>query len=278
MIGTRLSAALLLSAVWFSPLANPAHADTLTIGGTGSALGTMKRLGEMFVEQNPGIHINVLPSLGSGGGIKALSAGAIDIAVSARPLKPAEAAIGLRGQVYGVTALVFATGEGTEQTALTQRELVAIYGGDQKAWADGSPIRPVLRPEVETDTQLISAHIDGMAGAFNTARTQPAIPVLTTDQDTADALESIPGALGPSTLSLILSEGRALKPLALDGVMPNEASLADGSYPLTKTFYLVTRSEAREAVTRFVAFTRSERGRQILRDNGHLIVARIAEP
>lgn len=277
MLGLRLCAAFLLGAVSFLPLADAAHAATLSIGGTGAALGTMTRLGEAFAGENPDIEVEVLPSLGSGGGIKALSAGAIDLAVSARALKPAEAEDGLNAQMYGITALVFATNSDVAQSEITRDEIVAIYRGDQTTWADGTPVRPVLRPSVETDIRLISAHIDGMAEAFKAAGQRTAIPVLTTDQQTADALERIPGALGPTTLSLLLSEGRALQTLALDGVMPDEASIADGSYPLTKTFYFVTRSEVTEPVNRFIAFTRSERGRQILRSNGHLIVTRMAD-
>ena len=51
----------------------------LRIGGTGAALGVMSRLAAAFAEQEPGVAVEVLPSLGSSGGIRALGEGAIDI-------------------------------------------------------------------------------------------------------------------------------------------------------------------------------------------------------
>ena len=50
------------------------------IGGTGTALGTMQRLVDVFRKIRPQADFVIVPSLGSGGGIKALRAGAIDVA------------------------------------------------------------------------------------------------------------------------------------------------------------------------------------------------------
>ena len=61
-----------------------ARAETPKIGGTGSALGVMRFLGQEFSALQPATALTVLPMLGSGGGIKALIADTLDIAVSAR--------------------------------------------------------------------------------------------------------------------------------------------------------------------------------------------------
>ncbi len=65
-------------------------AATLKIGGTGAALGTMRILADQFVRKRPDISVVIPDSLGSGGGIKAVLAGALDIALSSRQLKPKE--------------------------------------------------------------------------------------------------------------------------------------------------------------------------------------------
>ena len=51
------------------------YAETVKIGGTGFALGVMKMLAESFEKQYPGVKIQVFPSLGSSGGIKAVLQG-----------------------------------------------------------------------------------------------------------------------------------------------------------------------------------------------------------
>lgn len=48
-------------------------AETLKIGGTGGDLGTMRQLGEAFTAKHPGVTVEVLPSLGSGGGVEITS-------------------------------------------------------------------------------------------------------------------------------------------------------------------------------------------------------------
>ncbi len=62
----------------------------ITIGGTGNALGTMKKIAEAYQQTHPEVEIKVLPNIGSSGAIKAVPAGRIQIGLSARPLKKAE--------------------------------------------------------------------------------------------------------------------------------------------------------------------------------------------
>src|SRR4030042_6356520 len=68
--------------------ANPK--EKLIITGTGSSIGTMQRMGEVFQKKHPNVTVNLPPSIGSTGAIKAVKAGRIDIGLSYRPLKPDE--------------------------------------------------------------------------------------------------------------------------------------------------------------------------------------------
>ncbi|HEX6362947.1 MAG TPA: substrate-binding domain-containing protein, partial [Albitalea sp.] len=95
-----LAAALLLPA---------AAADPVRLGGTGAALGTMAALARAYAQVEPSFRLHVVPNLGSSGGLKALAAGSIHIAVSGRAPKPEESAAGLRAVEYGRTAFVLAT-------------------------------------------------------------------------------------------------------------------------------------------------------------------------
>jgi len=94
--------------------------------------------------------------------------------------------------------------------------------------------------------------------------------VAMTDQDAADALETVPGAFGGTTLSLVLSEKRAIRVLSLGGVTPSARTLAEGSYPLSKTFSMVTKKDPPAAVRRFIDFVRSPGGASILEKNGQV--------
>ena len=154
----------LLAAVFFIfPLLG--QAADLTLGGTGGDLGTMRVLAEIFETDNPGITVEVLPSLGSRGGIKAVLAGAIDLGISARPLKDKESAQGATAAPYAKTAMVFATPLSNAQIGVTRAEVVEIFMGERTTWSDGTLIRLVLRPRADSDTQIVVASIPGMAAA-----------------------------------------------------------------------------------------------------------------
>jgi ABC-type phosphate transport system substrate-binding protein len=71
-----------------------AGAQTVRIGGTGAATALMQSLGSAFSE-NSEDPVDVIPSLGTNGAIRAVAAGALDIAVSGRALTPQEEAAGL---------------------------------------------------------------------------------------------------------------------------------------------------------------------------------------
>lgn len=248
-----------------------AHAEQIKIGGTGCALATMQLLGEAYVAAQPGTEITVLPSLGSSGGIKAMLAGAIQIAVTSRALTDTEINAGAVPVAYARTPFVFATASTNTTMGLSLQELVDIYAGKSVHWPDGTRIRLVMRPTGDSDSDMIRSMSPAMRVALSVAESRKGMAFAVTDQDAADTLERIPGALGPSTLAQIRSEKRALKALELDGVAPGPTTIADGSYPYDKTLFMVTRSEASPAVREFMAFVRSAAGADILTRTGHWV-------
>src|SRR6187399_1223876 len=86
-----------------------AAGPALRIGGTGMALAAMRHVGDRFRALHPGATVQILPSLGTGGGLSAVMAGAVDLALLARPLKDAERLRGLSDTPYATTPLAFVT-------------------------------------------------------------------------------------------------------------------------------------------------------------------------
>ena len=239
-------------------------ADEIRIGGTGAGLGTMQALAEAFMKQNPDAKVTVLPSLGTSGGIKAAIQGATDIAVAARPLKDDERKQGLVAFEYGRTPFVMAVASKTNASAITLAQLADIYAGKMNNWPDGTRIRIVLRPAGDAETDLIKSLSPEIRQALSEAEKRPGVIFAVTDQDAADSLEKIPGAIGPTSLALITYEKRGIKALKLGNVEPTLKNLAAGSYSYQKHLYLVTRSKPSAAAQRFVTFVQSGAGREIL--------------
>jgi phosphate transport system substrate-binding protein len=246
-------------------------ADAIRIGGSGSTLGTMQLLADAFAKQDPEFRAAIVPNLGSSGGIRALAAGAIGLAATSRPLRDAERKLGLAEIEYGRTPFVFAVTTRSMVTAITLRQLADIYGGKTASWPDGTPIRIVLRPASDIDTDMVKGVSPELRQALSVAEQRPGVAFSVTDQDAANDIEKIPGAIGPSSLALILSEKRSLRALKLEGVEPTAGNIASGVYRYHKRMFLVIGAKRPPAVQRFIAFIRSPAGRRILTQTGHWI-------
>lgn len=234
---------------------------------------TMRILGEAFRKEHPGTRIVLSPGMGSSGGIKAVAAGRLDIGLSGRSLDGEERNLGVQATKYAMTPFVFAVHRTVGISGLTLDGVAGIYAG-KRDWENGKRIRLVLRPREDTDIPILMGMSPKMGAAVDIAMRRQGMIVATTDHDAADAIENIPGAFGGTTLALVLSEKRALRVLALDGVVPSVRTLTDRSYPYSKTFYMVTRNDPPAAVRRFMDFVRSPAGAAILSKNGQVPVQR----
>ncbi len=266
----RAVAVLAVLLMWGS---RSAVADTIRISGTGGAMETMRMLGKAFRKAYPGTRIVLFPGMGSSGGVKATLAGRLDIGLTGRALSDGERAKGLLETKYARTPFVFAVHRSVGITGLTLDGVAGIYSG-KRDWGNGKRIRLVLRPWEDSDIPTLKRMSPKMSAAVDIAMRRKGMIVATTDHDAADAIETIPGAFGGITLALVLSEKRALRVLALDGVVPSVRTLTDRSYPYGKTFYMVTRNDPPAAVRRFMAFVRSPAGAAILSKNGQAPVRR----
>lgn len=256
----------------FSLAAVGAQADSIKIGGTGTGLGAMKWMVQEFNKSRPNAQLIVTPSLGSTGAIRAVLAEAIDIGISARPVTAEEQRQGASAWAYARTPFVIATGAKNKGVGLTLPQLEEIYSGKVSRWPDGSPIRLVVRPDADADTVVMRAFSPEMSTAITAALARTGLKMADTDQDNADALEKLPGSLGTTTLTQIVTENRAIRPLDLDGVTPTLQSLAAGSYRYFKTLHLVTGRNPSPLAKDFVAFVRSSAGRAVLARSGNAVV------
>lgn len=247
-----------------------AWADTIRFGGTGSAIGTVTRLAQAYQKLDPSFQLEVVPNLGSSGGVKAVASGAIQLGATSRTLRPEETTAGLRLVEYGRTAFVLATAkEGIK--GLTTREIADLYAGRQARWADGQLVRVVLRPASDADAALLGSFSSDVKAAQEAAQAREGMVVGMTDQETVDAIERLPGGLGTATMALLLSEQRRAKALEIDGTAPTLANVASGRYPYTKTMYLVMRGDAPASLRRFIEFVGSPLGHRILGETGHVV-------
>src|SRR5450755_952433 len=125
---------LICACVWM-PVA---HAHEIRAGGTGSATELLRILLAAFGE-DAGVEGKVISSLGTTGALRALSDGALDIAVAGRAPKPEETARGLVVAYTARTPFVIATSH-PEPNGLSLADLAQAFRSYQATWNGGRPI------------------------------------------------------------------------------------------------------------------------------------------
>jgi phosphate transport system substrate-binding protein len=247
-----------------------AHAETLRVAGTGSALETLQRLGAAFTRIEPDTRLEVIGGLGSSGGIKAVASGAIDFSVSGRPLGPSDEQT-LKAFVVARTPMGLASSHAAPGN-IRSVDVKDLFGSATVVWPDGSSVRPILRPRSDSDSVVLGRLFPDITAVLEQLRLLPEIPVAATDQDNARLAEALPGSLTMISLVQMQTEKLKLRFLTIDGVAPTLEDFESGKYPYGKDIYVVFPSRASPARDRFFAFIASPAGREVLRASGSLPV------
>lgn len=246
-----------------------ASAETIRAGGTGAATEMLKRLGAAFAKDDPDITVVVIPSLGSTGGINAVADGLLQLSVSGRALKPEESAKGLSEMTLARTPFALATSH-PRPNGLMSAAAAAFFADDKAVWGDGTPVRVILRPKSDSDTEVLGRMLPGMRATIEKLRARSDLPVAATDQDNATMAEQVPGSLTASTYTQVMTERRNLRLVAIDGVEPTLENYETGAYPYGKELHFIFPAQKSPAVERFIAFLRSSEGGRVLRETGCL--------
>jgi phosphate transport system substrate-binding protein len=208
-------------------------------------------------------------SIGSGGGIRALLDGAIDIALVSRPLKPEERAQGLVAVPYARAPVIVAVHVSVPEQDLARDKLPAIYAGDVATWDDGTPVVVLQREQGDSSHAAVARVLPQFARVDADDYQNRRWRVLYNDAALDEALASTEGGIG------LVGSGRidpslAIRALAVDGVEPSVERLADGAYPFSKDLSFVTRGEPDARALAFIRYVMSPAGQEIVREHGCL--------
>lgn len=251
--------------------ADPARMETLTVGGTGSAMPLVGQFAQAYGSLEPNVKVRVVdPPLGSNGAIRAVLAGAVDLAVLGKPLTEAEKAQGCQDWELGRTPFLVVTERKLPLPGFTVEQLAAIYSGKMTTWSDGSPIRLVVRNLFESDTLILRKMSPDMDRAVDVALARPGMLVAANDLENIDLLERTPDSLGTSNLALVQAQNRKLNALPIDGKEPTLAAMRQGTYPYSKSIYLARGPRLSPVAQGFLEFILSASGKEILDRAGYV--------
>lgn len=266
---------LALSVLLFSSgVSWSAALEVVRINGSGATLDIVETLAKEYRKQHPAVRFVIEKPLGSSGAIKALLAGALDVAVSSKVLKPGEATRGAQSKDYGKLPFAVVTAGNVGKKEITVRELEDIYAGKITRWPDGQTIRLILRPLDDIDTGILAGLSPGLEKALLEAHKKPGMMLAVTDPEANEAIAKTPGGFGTAALCCAQAYKGRLKPLALNGKEASAKGVADGSYPLAKDLRFVTTKNLSPAALGFLRFVYSPKGRAIACREGVVVTAR----
>ena len=235
---------------------------SVTTDGSTSMQKVIGGLGEAF-QNETGISFTYNPT-GSASGIQAVAEGRCDIGLSSRELKDDEKNSGLVGTVLAYDGIALIVNTENVVSDLTLEQISKIYTGEIKNWSEvgGNDQEIVL-----IGREAGSGTRDGFESITDTEDKCAYRQQLTSTGDVITAVSQNPGAIGYASVASIKD---TVKVVTVDGVMPSEETIKNGSYVVQRPFILVTSSktELSESAQKFFDYITSEQAKTIISKAG----------
>ncbi len=247
--------------------------DMLRIAGSGSCIPMTRLLAEKFMEANPDKKAMVYDSIGSTGGVRAVRAGDIDIALMSRPLKQSEKkAPSLRLVPLARVAAVVAVNTSAGVESISRQELEDIFMGKKKVWSNGTPIVVLQREKGDSSHAAIGSVIEDFGRINMDAYREGKRRILFKDQQMISALAGTTGAVGITDTGIVRFSGsRFIRMLAYENQPPTAENLEQGTYPFYKDLsFVVASGPGDERVEAFLDFVETDAAQEALLTMGYI--------
>ena len=267
-------AATIFAALMLGPAQSALAGENIIIDGSTTVGPIAKAFAEFYKESHPDVNITISES-GSGNGVKSLINKACNIANLSRFMKDSEFKSGVANGVLPVAHVVAFDGLAVivnpknKIRSLTMSDIAAIYTGKITNWkqlgGDDAKIVVVSRDTnsgtYETFNELVlkKAKIVKDAeyvGSNGQARTRV--------NTTKDAIAYVGLGFVDDTV----------KPLSIEGILPNPKSITSGKYPIARPLFMFTNGYPKMGgdIFNFVTLHLSGEGREIISDLGYIPV------
>jgi len=242
--------------------------NALEISGSTSVAPLMDKLAG-FYQDETGNEVNVT-SDGSSAGIRAAIEGVSDIGLSSRELTESELAEDITAYVLAVDAIGVIVNTGNDVSNLTTEQLTQIFSGQITNWNQvGGADLPivVISRESGSGTRTAWEETLHLLNDDGTSKVDDAKPII--GSSTGAVLENVGNTAGAIGYLSIESANDSVRLLSVNGVAPSEATIVDGTYPISRNFILVYK-EGNEKVDSFLNWVRGAEGQAHIREAGYI--------
>ncbi len=234
----------------------------ITFAGSTTVQPLADKLGVAFNVHHPQLKLDIAAG-GSVIGIKAVHDGTADIGMASRALTPEETA-GIEQYQIANDVIAIVVNQSNPITGVTSSQLRDIYLGKIVNWAElGGPDRPIV-PVVREMSSGTRGAFDELVLEKRTPQSENLQPAVTAG-DAALLVSTTPGSIGYVGFGNL---GSKLKILAIDGIIPSQATVQDRSYQLVRPLLLLTGSLTQPLAKTYIDFALSPEGQQLIEADG----------
>lgn len=271
LLGTELAAAdgpKGLASSAHLPVLDPANAATpLRLAGSGSTVAPLRMAIAACQRAGQSLDVQVEQGIGSSGGLRALSDGAIDAALVSRQLAPGESKAAWAVVQYARAPVTFASlpngFDGSDG-----KILLGLLAGHSPRWPSGLPLMWLLREPGDSGHRVMAGGNPEFAELERQARALATAQIYFHDRSMHAALLTAEGTVGIVDASAVRAEGLPLQLYRWGAVPPDAAAVASGAWPFVKPHALVYPSVLAGRLAPLLACLRSTAGREALQRVG----------
>lgn len=236
--------------------------ETVSTDGSTSMNKVIGALGEAF-EADTGITVSY-NATGSGAGIQAVLEGRCDIGLSSRRLKDEEKAKGLEETILAYDGIAIIVNSQNPVNGLDLETIAKIYTGEITNWKEvGGNDRQIVLIGREAG----SGTRDGFESITGTEGKCKYRQELTSTGDVITSVASNADAIGYASLASVKD---TVKAVTVDGVVPSEETVKNGTYVVQRPFVLVTKKGVKlsDSAQKFFDYATSEAANEIISSAG----------
>ena len=240
--------------------------ETVRVSGSGTCRPLVQMLTDTY--DNDEVEFSFLPGLHSGGGIKGVANGDLELGTVSRELTQEEQNLGLMYTALSSDGLLMAAHRDIPVENISIQQVKDIYAGKTTNWSEvGGPdidITVLDRNEDESAKIILREYVLGP----DLEVTERAVNLFY-EPDMVDALEKTPGSIGYFSLGYAISRDIQVRHLKLDGVEATVENIEAGAYKVVRPLGVVTGKSPSETLSAFLAWARGDEAKQIMVSKGY---------
>jgi phosphate transport system substrate-binding protein len=250
--------------------------NSIQVKGSDTMVNLGQAWAEEFMKKNPADFVAVTGG-GSGTGLSSLISGTCDIAMASRNIKEKEISIAKQrginpnGIKVGLDGLAVVVNPNNPVSRLTLDQLAGVFNGKIVNWSElgGRDEKIViLSREVNSGTHVyFKEHVLRKNDPNGREEFAPRALLLSSSQAIADEVAGNSAAIGYYGMGYISAKQ---KPVAVakdeksEYIEPTVENVISGRYPISRPMFLYTNGTPEGLVKKFIDFTLSEEGQDVV--------------